>query len=75
MHAQGTINVSLVVGTVHVYPTWAEANKYAAGAWRHAHLGAAIGIGAAVPPLAAERGVDMSSKPSSSMLKNNLSTA
>jgi pyruvate/2-oxoglutarate dehydrogenase complex dihydrolipoamide dehydrogenase (E3) component/uncharacterized membrane protein YdjX (TVP38/TMEM64 family) len=26
-----------ILGTVHAYPTWAEANKYAAGAWRKAH--------------------------------------
>jgi len=31
-----------VLGTVHSYPTLAEANKYAAGAWQRAHLPAAL---------------------------------
>ena len=26
-----------ILGTVHIYPTFAEANKYAAGAWKRAH--------------------------------------
>ncbi len=26
-----------VLGTIHSYPTWSEANKYAAGAWRRSH--------------------------------------
>ena len=26
-----------ILGTVHIYPTMAEANKYAAGAWKRAH--------------------------------------
>jgi pyruvate/2-oxoglutarate dehydrogenase complex dihydrolipoamide dehydrogenase (E3) component len=26
-----------ILGTVHAYPTFAEANKYAAGAWKRAH--------------------------------------
>ncbi|MCC7485469.1 MAG: FAD-dependent oxidoreductase [Burkholderiales bacterium] len=26
-----------ILGTIHVYPTFAEANKYAAGAWKRAH--------------------------------------
>jgi hypothetical protein len=26
-----------ILGTIHVYPTLAEANKYAAGAWKKAH--------------------------------------
>jgi pyruvate/2-oxoglutarate dehydrogenase complex dihydrolipoamide dehydrogenase (E3) component len=25
-----------ILGTIHVYPTWAEANKYVAGAWKKA---------------------------------------
>jgi pyruvate/2-oxoglutarate dehydrogenase complex dihydrolipoamide dehydrogenase (E3) component len=31
------IGLKRVLGTIHVYPTFAEANKYAAGAWRRAH--------------------------------------
>ena len=31
------IGLSKVLGTIHIYPTLAEANKYAAGAWRKAH--------------------------------------
>jgi len=26
-----------ILGTIHIYPTFAEANKYAAGAWKKAH--------------------------------------
>lgn len=26
-----------ILGTIHIYPTWTEANKYAAGAWKRAH--------------------------------------
>ena len=31
------IGLKKILGTIHVYPTFAEANKYAAGAWRRAH--------------------------------------
>ena len=31
------IGLNRLLGTIHVYPTWAEANKYAAGAWKRAH--------------------------------------
>ena len=30
------IGLNGILGTIHVYPTWAEANKYAAGAWKKA---------------------------------------
>jgi pyruvate/2-oxoglutarate dehydrogenase complex dihydrolipoamide dehydrogenase (E3) component/uncharacterized membrane protein YdjX (TVP38/TMEM64 family) len=30
------IGLNKILGTSHVYPTWAEANKYAAGAWKKA---------------------------------------
>jgi len=26
-----------ILGTIHAYPTWSEANKYAAGVWKKAH--------------------------------------
>ena len=26
-----------ILGTIHTYPTLAEANKYAAGEWKRAH--------------------------------------
>jgi dihydrolipoamide dehydrogenase len=32
------LGLSKILGTVHIYPTLAEANKYAAGNWRKAHL-------------------------------------
>jgi pyruvate/2-oxoglutarate dehydrogenase complex dihydrolipoamide dehydrogenase (E3) component/uncharacterized membrane protein YdjX (TVP38/TMEM64 family) len=32
------IGLKKILGTIHVYPTFAEANKYAAGAWRRAHV-------------------------------------
>jgi dihydrolipoamide dehydrogenase len=31
------LKLSKVLGTIHIYPTMAEANKYAAGAWKKAH--------------------------------------
>lgn len=31
------VGLSGILATVHAYPTFAEANKYAAGAWRRAH--------------------------------------
>ena len=31
-----------ILGTIHVYPTLAEANKYAAGAWKRAHAPAGL---------------------------------
>lgn len=32
------LGLSKILATVHPYPTWSEANKYAAGAWRRAQL-------------------------------------
>jgi pyruvate/2-oxoglutarate dehydrogenase complex dihydrolipoamide dehydrogenase (E3) component len=31
------LGLNKILATVHTYPTWAEANKYAAGAWKRAH--------------------------------------
>jgi pyruvate/2-oxoglutarate dehydrogenase complex dihydrolipoamide dehydrogenase (E3) component len=31
------IGLNKILGTIHIYPTWAEANKYAAGVWKRAH--------------------------------------
>jgi pyruvate/2-oxoglutarate dehydrogenase complex dihydrolipoamide dehydrogenase (E3) component/uncharacterized membrane protein YdjX (TVP38/TMEM64 family) len=31
------LGLSKILGTIHTYPTWAEANKYAAGEWKRAH--------------------------------------
>jgi pyruvate/2-oxoglutarate dehydrogenase complex dihydrolipoamide dehydrogenase (E3) component/uncharacterized membrane protein YdjX (TVP38/TMEM64 family) len=31
------VGLSKILGTIHIYPTLAEANKYAAGAWKKAH--------------------------------------
>ena len=31
------IGLNKILGTVHIYPTLAEANKYAAGTWKRAH--------------------------------------
>jgi len=36
------IGLNKLLGTVHVYPTLAEANKYAAGAWKRAHAPARL---------------------------------
>ncbi len=31
------IGLNKILGTIHAYPTWMEANKYAAGNWKRAH--------------------------------------
>lgn len=31
------IGLNKILGTIHIYPTWAEANKFAAGVWKKAH--------------------------------------
>jgi hypothetical protein len=35
------LGLNKILGTIHIYPTLAEANKYAAGAWKRAHAPAA----------------------------------
>ncbi|WP_062763482.1 FAD-dependent oxidoreductase [Falsirhodobacter sp. alg1] len=32
------LGLNKVLGTIHIYPTWAEANKSVAGEWRRAHV-------------------------------------
>lgn len=32
------LGLNKILGTIHTYPTWSEANKYAAGEWRRAHV-------------------------------------
>ncbi|MCP4277543.1 MAG: FAD-dependent oxidoreductase [Gammaproteobacteria bacterium] len=39
---QNGLGLSKILGTVHIYPTLAEANKFAAGNWRKAHLSARL---------------------------------
>ncbi len=39
---QHGLGLGKILGTVHSYPTMAEANKYAAGNWRRAHQPAAL---------------------------------
>lgn len=31
------LGLNKILGTIHIYPTWSEANKYAAGVWKKAH--------------------------------------
>ncbi len=31
------LGLNKILGTIHSYPTWAEANKFAAGQWKKAH--------------------------------------
>lgn len=31
------LGMNKILGTIHTYPTWAEANKYTAGVWKKAH--------------------------------------
>jgi len=32
------LGLNKLLGTIHIYPTLAEANKFAAGEWKRAHL-------------------------------------
>jgi hypothetical protein len=32
------LGLNKILGTIHIYPTFAEANKYAAGEWKRAHV-------------------------------------
>ncbi len=32
------LGLNKILGTIHIYPTLSEANKYAAGAWKRAHV-------------------------------------
>ena len=32
------LGLKKILGTIHTYPTWPEANKYAAGQWRREHM-------------------------------------
>jgi pyruvate/2-oxoglutarate dehydrogenase complex dihydrolipoamide dehydrogenase (E3) component len=36
------IGLNKILGTIHIYPTLAEANKYAAGVWKKAHAPEAL---------------------------------
>ncbi len=36
------IGLNKILGTIHIYPTLAEANKYAAGEWKRAHAPARV---------------------------------
>jgi hypothetical protein len=36
-HGKG---LNAILSTIHIYPTLAEANKFAAGEWRRAHVNA-----------------------------------
>ncbi|HEX5486745.1 MAG TPA: pyridine nucleotide-disulfide oxidoreductase, partial [Limnobacter sp.] len=36
------LGLNKILGTIHTYPTLAEANKYAAGEWKRAHAPATI---------------------------------
>jgi pyruvate/2-oxoglutarate dehydrogenase complex dihydrolipoamide dehydrogenase (E3) component len=36
------IGLNKILGTIHIYPTWAEANKYVAGVWKRNHQPAAL---------------------------------
>lgn len=36
------LGLNKILGTIHTYPTWAEANKYAAGVWKRAHAPTAL---------------------------------
>ena len=36
------IGLNKILGTIHIYPTWAEANKFVAGNWKRAHAPAGV---------------------------------
>ncbi len=37
MAMKNNIGLNKILGTIHSYPTWSEANKYVAGVWKKAH--------------------------------------
>ena len=37
MAMKHNIGLNKILGTIHIYPTMAEANKYVAGNWKRAH--------------------------------------
>jgi pyruvate/2-oxoglutarate dehydrogenase complex dihydrolipoamide dehydrogenase (E3) component len=49
------LGLNKILGTIHTYPTWAEANKYAAGEWKRAHqpLACCAGWNDSMPGVAA----------------------
>ena len=50
------LGLNKILGTIHIYPTLAEANKYAAGDWKKAHAPQRRArLGRAVPRLDARR--------------------
>ena len=36
------IGLNKILGTIHIYPTWAEGNKFVAGNWKRAHAPAGV---------------------------------
>jgi hypothetical protein len=36
------LGLNKILGTIHIYPTMSEANKYAAGNWKRAHAPATV---------------------------------
>jgi pyruvate/2-oxoglutarate dehydrogenase complex dihydrolipoamide dehydrogenase (E3) component len=42
MAMKNGIGLNRILGTIHVYPTLAEANKYAAGVWKRNHAPAGL---------------------------------
>ncbi|MEJ2529822.1 MAG: FAD-dependent oxidoreductase, partial [Gammaproteobacteria bacterium] len=34
---RNNFGLNKILGTIHIYPTWSEANKYVAGNWKRAH--------------------------------------
>ena len=57
------LGLNKILGTIHIYPTLAEANKYAAGDWKRAHAperAAGMGASAFMHGGAAEAGMRLS---------------
>lgn len=48
------IGLNKILGTINIYPTLAEANKYVAGNWKKAHAAKAASLGRTLPCLAAK---------------------
>ena len=42
MAMKHVLGLNKILGTIHIYPTLAEANKYAAGSWKRAHAPEAL---------------------------------
>ena len=63
------LGLNKILGTIHIYPTLAEASKYAAGEWRRAHKPKAVVICRAFSCVEA-RMIDAALQPSATVFQS-----